>query len=95
MKTDNKLPFVSNGWLISGKNTKYGNTPVIQVSQISGFTYYEHFEETRKGELRIRFVCSGNNLDWNYSNKDDMIEDYHIIVRLLAGDKTLENKIYI
>ena len=96
MKTENKLPFISNGWLIAGQNASYGNTPVIQISQISGFTYYEDTTDGYKnGDWYIRFTCSSGSLDWKYNTRDNMNEDYYIIVRLVAGDKTLKDRTYI
>ena len=37
MKLEVDLPENHNGWLIAGKNVMYGNTPLIQISLISGF----------------------------------------------------------
>ena len=90
MKLDNKEPIISRGWLVSGERVGYGNTPLIQVSLISGFTYYEDNPEDGADLWHIKFT---NELTWKYNSREECMADYlTICLLLLKGD---EEKKYI
>ena len=91
MQLDGKT-ILANGWLVSGDASKYTNTPLINVANIEGVTYYEDKEMNANGEYLYPgdwYIMFSEKLKWCYESREKMYETYQEIVVLLtkAGEK--------
>ena len=75
MKTISDIPLLINGYLVPNIDVKWGNTPIIKMSEVIGITYFTD------EKFIIRFYTSIPNLslEWVYSSKDSLIENYSYI----------------
>lgn len=69
-------------WLIPSKNTKYHNTPPINVNQLSGFQYF-----TSVNNKYISFYAVNKTIEWMYNTESNLIKDYIDILSILTTSK--------
>lgn len=75
MKTISETPLLINGYLVPNRDVKWGNTPIIKLSEVIGIVYYTD------EKYIIRFYTANSNLslEWVYDSKDSLIENYSYI----------------
>jgi len=86
MKTENKEPILSNGWLIPGNRCIYGNTPYIQIVNVKSITFYTIEDDTKSCIIKF------DDIKWHYENKDDLDDDYITIINMLAETNNTKTK---
>ena len=87
MKVDNKKPYLcKSGWLYSGENTLWGNSPAINTNLLKAFCFYQE-TDGQGGRIKKWYITFGKDLKWNYDDETKLMEDYHIIAELLSGEK--------
>ena len=75
MKTISDIPLLINGYIIPNRDVKWGNTPIIKLSDVIGVVYYTD----EKYIIRFHTANSNINLEWCYDSKDSLIQNYSYI----------------